>query len=62
MSWAIRSNVMAWLANDLQRRGQTLQAGEIVITGVATKTYRAQADDAVTVDFGPLGTVSVSFA
>lgn len=55
-------NVMAWLANDLERRGQALHAGDIVITGVATKTYRAQAGDAVTVDFGPLGTVAVSFA
>ena len=55
-------NVMAWLANDLQRRGQMLHAGDLVITGVATKTYRAGVSDKVIVDFGSLGAVTVSFA
>ena len=54
--------VMAWLTNDLHRRGENFHAGDIVVTGVTTKTYRAQRGDACTVDFGALGSVSVRFA
>jgi 2-oxo-3-hexenedioate decarboxylase/2-keto-4-pentenoate hydratase len=54
--------VMAWLANHLQARGKTLVAGDMVTTGTACSVYYAQAGDAITADFGHLGTVSTSFS
>ena len=53
---------MAWLANHLQQRGMQLQRGELVTTGTATSVYYANAGDELLVDFGDLGSVSLSFA
>ncbi len=54
-------NALVWLANHLQRFGSRLEAGDVVITGTACNVYPAQAEDAISVDFGELGYVSMSF-
>ena len=54
-------NVIAWLFNELQSQGRTLHAGDRLITGVATNTYRAQKGDLVSAEFGELGSVTVTF-
>jgi 2-keto-4-pentenoate hydratase len=54
-------NALAWLANTLAEQGSQLKAGDFVTTGIVTNVYQAVAGDAVTVDFGVLGRVSVQF-
>ena len=53
--------VAVWLANSLSRRGIGLRAGEFVSTGTCTGIKPVKAGDRVTVDFGPLGKLEVSF-
>jgi 2-keto-4-pentenoate hydratase len=52
---------LAWLANDLQARGDFLRAGEIVTTGTCVKPVEIAPGDAVVMDFGALGRVRASF-
>jgi 2-keto-4-pentenoate hydratase len=54
-------NVMAWLADELPRFGLALRRGDVVTTGVATDVFEVAAGDACVADFGPFGTVTVSF-
>lgn len=54
-------NALQWLANTLNQRGLGLQAGQYVTTGVTTDIYLAGAGDHVQADFGPVGSVEVSF-
>ena len=54
-------NALAWLANELNRQGHELRAGDLVSTGTTTPVLHAQAGDRVIADFGPLGTVTVDF-
>ena len=54
-------NVMAWLANELPRFDLRLHAGDVVTTGVATDVFEADAGDSYLADFGPFGTVAVTF-
>ena len=54
-------NALAWLANHLRESGARLEAGDVVITGTACNVYPAQAGDVISVDFGELGCVSMSF-
>jgi 2-keto-4-pentenoate hydratase len=54
-------NVMAWLADELPRFGRRLRRGDVVTTGVATDVFEAVAGDSCVADFGPFGTVSVTF-
>ncbi len=54
-------NALAWLANHLAARGQTLKAGEYVTTGSCTKPFPAAKGEAAVADFGALGQVKVSF-
>jgi 2-keto-4-pentenoate hydratase len=55
-------NVMAWLADELPRYGLRLRQGDHVTTGVATDVFEAAAGETCVADFGPFGTVTVSFA
>jgi 2-keto-4-pentenoate hydratase len=55
-------NVMAWLADELPRFGRRLRRGDVVTTGVATDVFEAVAGDTCVADFGPFGTVSVTFS
>lgn len=54
-------SALAWLANHLADRGIVLHAGERILTGTAGKIYPALAGDAITADFGDLGTVGLVF-
>jgi 2-keto-4-pentenoate hydratase len=54
-------NVLAWLANELQRFGGRLRRGDRVTTGVTTDIYLAKPGDQVAADFGPLGRVEMEF-
>jgi 2-keto-4-pentenoate hydratase len=52
---------LAWLATDRARRGDGLEAGQVVTTGTCIKPVPIGAGDAIVADFGMLGSVSVSF-
>lgn len=54
-------NVAVWLANNLSQRGIGIRAGEFVTTGTCTGVKPVRAGDSVTVDFGPLGKLEVTF-
>jgi 2-keto-4-pentenoate hydratase len=54
-------NVMAWLADELPRFGLRLSRGDVVTTGVATDVFEARAGDSCVADFGPFGSVAVTF-
>jgi 2-keto-4-pentenoate hydratase len=54
-------NVMAWLADELPRFGLRLRQGDVVTTGVATDVFEAAAGESCVADFGPFGTVTVTF-
>lgn len=54
-------NAMAWLANHLQSRSETLKSGEVVSTGTACDIYKANKGDRIQADFGILGSVSTRF-
>lgn len=50
-------NALAWLANDLATRGQTLKRGEIVLTGSLVETKWLERGDRVSVFISGLGAV-----
>lgn len=52
---------LTWLANELSRLDIALQAGQIVTTGTVTTPLPVVAGDRVLADFGPLGSVEISF-
>ncbi len=53
--------VTAWLVNEIAKHGKTIRAGDYVTTGSTTPPYPAKPDETVVADFGPLGSVTVSF-
>jgi 2-keto-4-pentenoate hydratase len=55
-------NVVAWLANELARRGTGLRKGDKITTGTTTAVYFANPGDRITADFGAFGRAEVSFA
>jgi 2-keto-4-pentenoate hydratase len=54
--------VMAWLAGELPRFGLSLNAGDVVTTGVTTGVFEAEAGDTIEARFAGLGDVRVGFA
>ena len=52
----------AWLANRLHPYGESLAPGEIILGGSFTAPVPARAGDTFHVDYGGLGSISVSFA
>ncbi len=52
----------AWLANELNKRGLTLKAGDYVTTGSVTPPQPALPGEQVVADFGALGKVEVRVA
>lgn len=54
-------NVVAWLADELERFGRQLMGGDHITTGVATDVFEAEAGQTVTADFGELGSVSIAW-
>lgn len=53
---------VAWLANKLAPWGETLRAGEIILSGSFTAPVFAAPGDRIDVDYHTLGTISVRFA
>ena len=54
-------NAIEWLVNNLSARGLGLKAGQYVTTGVTTEVYMAERGDRITADFGPVGSVDLTF-
>jgi len=54
-------NALTWLANILSSRGLGLKAGQYVTTGVTTVVYMAERGDEILAEFGPVGSVQLSF-
>jgi len=53
---------LTWLVNELSGIGVTLKQGELVTTGTCFKPFAVAPGDAVSVDFGAIGAVSVRFS
>ena len=53
---------VAWLANKLAPWGETLKAGEIILSGSFTAPVFASAGDQFLVDYNSLGSISMRFA
>jgi len=53
---------VAWLANDLSRRGGGLSAGDLVSTGTCIDVHFAAPGERLCADFGPLGSVEINFS
>lgn len=52
-------NALAWLANHLATRGQTLNPGDIIISGGITKLLRPKAGDTIRARFTHLGSINI---
>jgi 2-keto-4-pentenoate hydratase len=55
------AHAIAWLANKLHEFGITLKAGELILPGALSAALTVQAGDVISAQFGPLGSVSVTF-
>ncbi|MGO9101983.1 MAG: 2-oxo-hept-4-ene-1,7-dioate hydratase [Mycobacterium sp.] len=55
------ANGVAWLANRFAPHGVSLERGEVILSGSFTKPVFAEPGDTFVADYGPLGTVSVTF-
>jgi 2-keto-4-pentenoate hydratase len=55
------AQAVAWLANKLHEFGITLKAGELILPGALSGAIAVKEGDTILADFGPLGTVSVTF-
>jgi 2-oxo-hept-3-ene-1,7-dioate hydratase len=53
---------IVWLANKLALHGISLQAGHILLAGSFTRPTAVAAGDTIHADFGPLGSIGVSFS
>lgn len=52
---------VAWLANKLATFGKSMEPGHMVLSGSFTRPVWAERGDTLHADFGPLGSVAVSF-
>jgi 2-keto-4-pentenoate hydratase len=50
-----------WLANELSRMSIGLQAGQVISTGTLTGMLAPKPGETYVADFGPFGSVTVSF-
>lgn len=53
---------LTWLANELSRTGIGLKTGQMVSTGTLTGMLAPKPDETYVADFGPFGSVTVTFA
>ncbi len=53
---------VAWLANKLAVVGETLKKGQLLLGGSFTRPVDIAAGDVIYADYGPLGSIGVSFA
>jgi 2-oxo-hept-3-ene-1,7-dioate hydratase len=56
------ANGIVWLANKLALHGTVMQAGHILLAGSFTRPVNIAAGDVIHADFGPLGSIGVSFS
>ncbi|MBZ5633963.1 MAG: fumarylacetoacetate hydrolase family protein [Acidobacteriia bacterium] len=54
-------HALEWLVHSLSARGLGLKAGQYVTTGVTTEVYMGEREDRITADFGPVGSVELTF-
>ncbi|MGH8139401.1 MAG: 2-keto-4-pentenoate hydratase [Steroidobacteraceae bacterium] len=52
---------VAWLANRLHGAGAGLEKGQLVLSGAFMRPVNVKAGDSILADYGPLGTLGVSF-
>ena len=52
---------VVWLARELKKRGRDLEAGDLITTGTCVGILQVMPGQVFEADFGPLGSVSVSF-
>jgi 2-oxo-hept-3-ene-1,7-dioate hydratase len=55
------ANAVAWLANKLVAFDESIEPGDVILTGSFVRPVWAEAGDSLNGDFGPMGTVSVNF-
>jgi 2-oxo-hept-3-ene-1,7-dioate hydratase len=53
---------LAWLVNKLAAQGDGLKKGDIVLGGSFTRPVDIRSGDVIHADYGPLGSIGVSFA
>ena len=53
---------IAWLANRLHQYGMQISAGQVVLSGSFVRPVEARHGDRIVADFGPFGTINLSFA
>jgi len=53
---------LTWIANELSRFGVPLAAGQVVTTGTCMPPLEIEAGDAVSADFGVIGSVALRFS
>jgi len=53
---------LTWIANELCRHGESLQAGQVVTTGTCIVPARIAPGDTLLVDFGTIGRVGARIA
>ena len=52
---------VAWLANKIAPYGETLRAGDIILSGSFTRPTHVVRGDVLHADYGPLGSISMRF-
>jgi 2-keto-4-pentenoate hydratase len=52
---------LTWLVNELSTFGETVRAGQVVITGTCMGPLEIQEGDQVRTDFGALGSLEARF-
>lgn len=52
---------VAWLANRLHPYGETLKAGQVILSGSFIRPIHAERNDTFYADYGPWGTISCQF-
>jgi 2-keto-4-pentenoate hydratase len=52
---------LTWLANELSRTGIGMKAGQMISTGTLTGMLAPKAGETYTADFGPLGSVTMTY-
>jgi 2-oxo-hept-3-ene-1,7-dioate hydratase len=55
------ANAIVWLATKLVGFGESVEAGQVILTGSFVRPVWAEAGDRLMGDFGSMGTVSVQF-
>lgn len=56
------AQAVAWLANKLSEFNISLKAGELILPGALSGAVAVERNDVISAQFGPLGSVSVTFS